>query len=1472
MTMGSIHVKEGLARMSSKPIWNPKIVEKYNHAHGEGGRFTSGGGTDHIALTGDFPDDRTVVVPGSESTPGRATSNEAVRSRMTFKKTGTTVAPLSGDTGTLYDQHHYTGTYVAPNGHKHQLEATVSNSQPKPSAPEAPFATVEVSIPNPDGAIRSGTMEASGHGSLTWGPNAEGTQWEPTTTPVDKLTIGWINTPDEVRHQGLGTAMVEFGRDAVKDALGIPVEHSTALSEDGKAFVAVTKYNHTHDKGGRFGSGASVPETGPHSNNMTPTEFEVSSGLEGRSMEIQSKLGSDTFINGLDDHEASAALSKYSRDNNGINGSLRRGEKPSVTDALDRAIAANTIPEKIEVYRGRTDRIHAKVGDILTDKGYTSVTTSFGAAAFFASPDGLPENNGSLFSIHVPAGTHAAGLRQGGEKEILLGRNTSMRITGAGRNEDGVELYNAEVVSPVQKYNHTHGEGGRFASGSLDDQHALASARVDTATSEIERVTGVKLSPVTVEVAPNKGSVGTYFPERKTIAVKPGGHGEGVGRSSYVHSDDATVVHEMSHHLDYQLGTGTGADSKPLSELAVKGKAPGEQADAMRNFYKVATTTDSGIGKVLSDSKRGRGLTSKTTAKYVSSPSEVFARAMTQNVDLANGGDFGRQSSFGTHEERWDDGEFSAKVAPALNAIFAQPVSKYNHSHGEGGRFASGPSHSNGSAPLTTGGGIGRHGSAVSTAPFVRDPLTSTEGADHKIGQHPTGEKNADVRSRMSSPKIVNVEDNHDARTQATFEDATYTGSYLGPNGKAYPLKAIVSHSEYVQATAQAPRASVVVTVPGGPLVKQNGQHVSGILMAGANGKVDWGGYGENSRSEPIVSAPKKMEIQWIETAVPERRQGLGTAMLEFGRDSVKDALSKDVTIDHSSNLTEFGQQFVQVTKYNHAHGVGGRFTTTTGGSFTAGGVTSKPLEGRAADAWNRATAEGRFFSDPANREEFRNTLQQRVDSQSVAMRMSDDSLLAFGKEGHYKTQAEGGKPGQGVLFNPVYRGEQESKMFENSKNPVYGYMAAPGTPSKNTNLNRYGKNRLFLSPDVKDRTTITVADSLGGWVRPSAVKHVSAESIPLEETRVGFSTKNPKQRMNTFLNEFQRDSYIEAQIHGGVKPTDVVRIELDGGGLDKIKELAPLFPNAEFGRVGEPGPAAFGPYGTPYTELIQKYNHNHGKGGEFTSGTASVTSEPVEDPGKGLGWHGKPESNGGVVEYLGGRMNNLDEFTNQSNAGVPDSLLDGLNRGTQTAARVLPLMDAAGVLTKPLANRVPPTVMVVDAPDRSELQGMFQPKNSQLMLNGAGSANAMDFTFVHEYAHSMDSNSFPGARNPFINEKTGMPNPPGLSLVDAKSISQKAVRGQGMFAPWWEAVKDTEIMKKLKYNDTDFAKYAKQPQEVFARSIAQYVARKTNNHLLTASLNRLQAQKGTTQWQDKDFEPVYDALDKIFHPEGSTK
>lgn len=178
--------------------------------------------------------------------------------------------------------------------------------------------------------------------------------------------------------------------------------------------------------------------------------------------------------------------------------------------------------------------------------------------------------------------------------------------------------------------------------------------------------------------------------------------------------------------------------------------------------------------------------------------------------------------------------------------------------------------------------------------------------------------------------------------------------------------------------------------------------------------------------------------------------------------------------------------------------------------------------------------------------------LKELVDDKPTVIRVTDDALGKILESGRVKTSLEPGVRRAPTLVASRERrrlGEQISGVSDDvplEQRPVYGYVAIAGIEAslpegrklsgiaeregQEDVLSVYGKVQVVLKPQVRDRTTVTVGDSLDeiAFVRPSPIDNPSALSIGIHNLdRPGFT----------------RTSYVEAQIHGGVRTEDIAEV-----------------------------------------------------------------------------------------------------------------------------------------------------------------------------------------------------------------------------------------------------------------------------------------------------------------------------------------
>jgi len=157
------------------------------------------------------------------------------------------------------------------------------------------------------------------------------------------------------------------------------------------------------------------------------------------------------------------------------------------------------------------------------------------------------------------------------------------------------------------------------------------------------------------------------------------------------------------------------------------------------------------------------------------------------------------------------------------------------------------------------------------------------------------------------------------------------------------------------------------------------------------------------------------------------------------------------------------------------------------------------------------------------------------------------------------------------------------------------------------------------------------------------------------------------------------------------------------------------------------------------------------------------------------------------------------------------------------------------------------------------EITGAFAPFPSgwEIYINGRYSPN-IETTLAHEIGHWID---FGGLGS------NGMPG--------------TAIELGGKLKGWWNAIMDTPEVKNLnQYSGTyqivtHIQKYLLNPQELWARSYAQYIGEKTQNKEILATMEMWRNSSDYRQWRQWDpaeFAAIMEEIDKLFEAEGWMK
>ena len=169
-----------------------------------------------------------------------------------------------------------------------------------------------------------------------------------------------------------------------------------------------------------------------------------------------------------------------------------------------------------------------------------------------------------------------------------------------------------------------------------------------------------------------------------------------------------------------------------------------------------------------------------------------------------------------------------------------------------------------------------------------------------------------------------------------------------------------------------------------------------------------------------------------------------------------------------------------------------------------------------------------------------------------VSVTVPANRVTAILKDGRLKTQFETGR--SGGKNEPELRADFEAVLFGYPRGmapearPIYGMLETGGLqPSSIRGNEQYGQVTIVLKDEVKERTTFTKGDSLK--LNVTAVP-VAEASTRLAQHSVG--TRADLQRETEYRSRGsgvirgEQLGYYEAQIHGGVKTSDIERVIID--------------------------------------------------------------------------------------------------------------------------------------------------------------------------------------------------------------------------------------------------------------------------------------------------------------------------------------
>lgn len=199
-----------------------------------------------------------------------------------------------------------------------------------------------------------------------------------------------------------------------------------------------------------------------------------------------------------------------------------------------------------------------------------------------------------------------------------------------------------------------------------------------------------------------------------------------------------------------------------------------------------------------------------------------------------------------------------------------------------------------------------------------------------------------------------------------------------------------------------------------------------------------------------------------------------------------------------------------------------------------------KEAEEEYLDAVDGNALEANNWTRKTWKAELQRITNEFVDDQRQFVRVPEEVLYEILYDERLKSQFESGK--SGGWYEPSYRSQEELRLFgipedvDPTERPIYGYLMDndTGYSERGPNVSQYGDAILRLKPEVRDRSTFCFSDSLGGEHYPSPMAKPSFTSILNDDFG------NPLFEDST--SKFE-DDYVETQVHGGVKISDIDQI-----------------------------------------------------------------------------------------------------------------------------------------------------------------------------------------------------------------------------------------------------------------------------------------------------------------------------------------
>jgi len=261
--------------------------------------------------------------------------------------------------------------------------------------------------------------------------------------------------------------------------------------------------------------------------------------------------------------------------------------------------------------------------------------------------------------------------------------------------------------------------------------------------------------------------------------------------------------------------------------------------------------------------------------------------------------------------------------------------------------------------------------------------------------------------------------------------------------------------------------------------------------------------------------------------------------------------------LDYSPNMQEKFDAYVANPDQRTEMGLQ---LAASANAYTAG------LRGNDSDYWSMAVQGRAYNAIDQNKHWDTQTDQQKADTLSgvnfvrqngtVCVAAPMDASIGALEDGRFKSQFETGSS-RGYLDEQV-RSVQETAMFDThpsmavDRRPIYGFVSL-NADHTTAGVGQYGEVRFVLKPHARERTTMTVGDSLSTRATPVPMNGTITARQAHDACAIRYGTMHNAEVVQSFptITSFHSREYFEAQIHHGVSMADVAEIHVDGGESD---------------------------------------------------------------------------------------------------------------------------------------------------------------------------------------------------------------------------------------------------------------------------------------------------------------------------------